>query len=277
MKVTLLCIFISISLTVAQEIAYTSFEEPETLYPDSEYLDIGNPEEDHSLLNNDEQPLVNYQSIGYELGFQSFYYNTRGGVGLTDGDYVGVTNITNDVDSYPDGNQGFEISDADGYMVAMLDTIDISVYNSILVTLDFFLVETGWESNDILRLWLVFDDTVEIDLLNTEGADIDNLSIEGRWNTLYQNVSGYQKLNVKFGLDCNAETEALYVDNIHIYENLSPIIEDYANSIQPPQNDESFSDTVRIYDIGGSITGATLHYSINLNDSSTFEIKSLLL
>ena len=170
-----LFLFVFMSFTFGQEIANTSFEEPEVLYPDSEYVDVGDPGENHALQNNNEQPIVNYESIGGELGFQSYYYNTRNGAGLTDGDYIGLTNNLDDVGTYSDGSQGFVISDADGYMVTTLDTLDITGYNSVLVTLDYFLVETGWENNDVLRIWLVLDGTIELDLINTEGTDIDSL------------------------------------------------------------------------------------------------------
>ena len=277
MKFSLLCIFIVASFILAQEIAFTSFEEPDT--SSNQYVDTGDAATDHAMQNNDNQPLINYQSIGGELGFQSFYYNTRGGVGLTDGDYVGVTNSTNDIGSYSDGSQGFEISDADGYMVTMLDTIDISAYNSVLVTLDYYLLETGWESKDILRIWLLLDGTIELDLLNTEGTDIDNLAIEGSWSSLTQKVIGYQKLNVKFGLDCNAETETLYLDNIRIYdggyENSPPTIDEYATSSMPPLSDESFSDTIQVYDIDGIVASAMLHYAVNSGDTVDVEMNAL--
>ena len=270
-----LFLFVFMSFTFGQEIANTSFEEPEVLYPDSEYVDVGDPGENHALQNNNEQPIVNYESIGGELGFQSYYYNTRNSAGLTDGDYIGLTNNLDDVGTYSDGSQGFVISDADGYMVTTLDTLDITGYNSVLVTLDYFLVETGWENNDVLRIWLVLDGTIELDLINTEGTDIDSLAIEGSWMSISQKVIGYKKLNVKFGLDCNAETEALYIDNIHIYENLSPVIREYANSKIPPLSNEIFKDTVQIFDIGGSILNATLHYSINSGDTSNVEMTKL--
>lgn len=270
-----LFLFVFMSFTFGQEITHTSFEEPEVLYSDSEYLDIGNPAENHTLQNNSEQPIVNYESVGGELGFQSYYYNTRNGVGLTDGDYVGVTNNVDDVGTFSDGSQGFVISDADGYMVTTLDTVDISAYNSVLVILDYFLVETGWENNDILRIWLVLDGTIELDLINTEGTDIDSLAIEGSWMSISQRVTGYNKLNVKFGLDCNAETEALYIDNIHIYENLTPVIREHANSKIPPLSNETFKDTVQIFDIGGSILNATLHYSINSGDTTSVAMTAL--
>ena len=46
--------------------------------------------------------------------------------GLTDGDFVGVTNYTGDVGAYPDGAVGFQMSDCDGAMRVIFDTVDLS-------------------------------------------------------------------------------------------------------------------------------------------------------
>ena len=88
--------------------AGTSFEEP-GVFPGIWYIDTLDPATDHALLDNPGEPWVNYPAPGDELGFFSWYYNTRDDVGLTDGDYVGVTDYVGDVGAYTDGLQGFEI------------------------------------------------------------------------------------------------------------------------------------------------------------------------
>ena len=271
MKYLLLILFIFSTFIFSQEIAYTSFEEP-TIFS-SEYTDTSDAALDHPLINNENQPVLNYISTGEELGFTSYYYNTRNGDGLTDGDYVGVTNYTGNFSSggYSDGSNGFEMSDVDGYMVTMLDTVDISAYNSVLVSVDYFVNEEGYESDDVIRIWLVVDDSIEIDMLNTMGNDIDDLNIEEVWNTVSQKISGYHKLNVKLGLDCNAAFEAVFFDNIRIYDggafNLPPTVEAYTTSEMPPMSDSTFIVTYKVYDIDGAIANAILHYSINVSDT----------
>lgn len=198
--------------SLAATIAYTSFEEPVT---GSIYIDLGDPNVDHALVNHAGEAPVNYTSIGGEIGFTSYYYNTRGDVGLTDGDYVGVTAYTGDVAAFTDGVQGFEFSDCDGYMVTTFDTVAItSPYAS--VSLDVFIKETGWETApaDLARVWVEVDGGVELDILNTAGADIDDLLIEGFWMNLGVDLSGYTTATLHVGLDSNAATENMYVDNI---------------------------------------------------------------
>ena len=131
----------------------------------------------------------------HELGFTSFYTNTRGDVGLTDGDWVGVTAFTGPESpgSYTDGTQGFEISDADGKITVTLDTVDLIGRTNPSVSVDYFLAATSWETSpeDVVRIWVTVDGGAELDLLNSKGADMDNLGIEASWNTLTHDLTGY--------------------------------------------------------------------------------------
>ncbi|BBO92175.1 VPLPA-CTERM sorting domain-containing protein [Desulfosarcina ovata] len=217
--VSLLAVVLVVGVvTTAQAdlIAYTSFEEPST---GLQYTDTGDAGTDHALASNSGEMVVNYTSTGGELGFSSYYTNTRGDVGLTDGDYVGVTTYTPTTStSYTDGTQGFEMQDADGMMTLTLDTVDLTGYTDTSVSLDLFVAETGWESTssafDIIQAYLTMNDGTVIDLLNTTGSDIDDLGIEGYWMTLTEDLSGYTSATLSISLDSNAATEAIYVDNI---------------------------------------------------------------
>ena len=62
---------------------FTSFEDTNDL--GGKYYDTGDSAVDHWLSNNPGEAAVNGD------GFSAWYGST-GGVGLTDGDYVGVTN-----------------------------------------------------------------------------------------------------------------------------------------------------------------------------------------
>ena len=189
--------------------AGTSFEEPAAV--GGQYVDTLDPATDHALLDNAGEPFVNYTSTGGELGFSSFYTNTRDGVGLSDGDFVGVTSFTGDVGAFTDGAQGFQLSDIDGLMTTSLDSV-VLMANS-MVSIDIFITATGWEADDRIRVWVEVDGGTEIDLLNTMGSDIDDLDIEGQWLTLETDLSAYTMATLRFELDSNAGTEALYVDN----------------------------------------------------------------
>ena len=93
---------------------------------------------------------------------------------------------------------------------------------SIPASLDLFVVETGWEADDYLRVWLEVDGKAEIDLLNTSGQDIDDLGIEGSWMTLSADLSGYTTATLMFELDSNSGSEAIYVDYVRFSEIPAP-------------------------------------------------------
>lgn len=94
-------------------IATTSFEN-ETVA--AQYIDTGDASVDHDLINNSGQSPVD-STVITELGYDASYVNSRGSIGLTDGDFVGVTSFTGTVGSFTDGSQGYQMSDMDGRMV----------------------------------------------------------------------------------------------------------------------------------------------------------------
>ena len=196
-------------------IAYTSFEEPST---GGKYDDDNTAS--HSLANIAGMADVIYTSIGGELGF-SAYFTNNGGTGLSDADYIGVTNYTGNVSQYTDGSQGYQLSDTDGIVTVSLDNVDLSSYQQSSVCIDVFVPETSWETSspaDNLRIW-VDDGVTEIDLLSNAGGDIDNITVagsalEGVWHTIGLDLSGKSSAILKFELEANSSSEALYVDNV---------------------------------------------------------------
>lgn len=275
MKKLILFIISLTQLAFTQQIAYTSFEEPAT---GGKYTDTGDAATDHALVNNEGQADVNYVSTGAELGFNSWYFNTLNNVGLTDGDFVGVTDYSGAVGAYPDGTKGFQMSDIDGFMVTTLDTVDISSYASVQVSLQYFVNDDSWESADYIRVWLVLDGSVEMDLLNTDGSDIDDLGIEGSWMTLSKQVSGYSKLNVKLGLQCNAGNEAVYFDDIRIMQggtiNIPPQVEPVGVSAKVPQATEDLIDSVKVSD-DGTLAKVELRYTVNQGDTASVDMQAV--
>lgn len=205
----------------ADTIAYTSFEE-QGVFAGVQYVDTLPANTNHALLDNADEPFVNWTFNGGELGFTSYYTNTRDDVGLTDGDFVGTTDFTGVVGAYTDGLQGFQISDSDGLMTTTLDTVDLTGYRNLSVCLDFFAQETGWESDDYLRIWVTVDGNTNIDLLNTSGSDIDDLDIEDRWITTQLSLDGYTTAQLHFELDSNSSSEAVYFDNVLFKGELIP-------------------------------------------------------
>jgi len=194
-------------------IAIASFEEP-PVFKGVQYTDTGDASQEHQLFNNPEEPWVEHTDPINELGFLAFYENTRDGVGLTDGDFVGVTDFVGAVGQYTDGFQGYQMGDPDGLMRVELDEVDLSGVGSAMLSVDYFLQETGWEEDDRIRIWVVLDDGTEIDVFNTEGMDIDDLESEGFWITGMANLSGAASAQLKAELDSNSGSETVYLDNI---------------------------------------------------------------
>ena len=200
-----------------QVIAFTSFENA---FVGDRYVDLGDASMDHDLVNNAGQSVVDFLADGVEIGFDSYYYNSRNDVGLTDGDFVGATDFTGVVGSFTDGVQGFQMSDADGTMRTTFDTVTSPlgtpgprVEFEWLLCLDYFVQETGWESDDRIRIWVDADGT-ELDIVNTMGSDIDDLGIEDAWTTGFVNLTGYVNVTLMIELESNSASEAMFLDNI---------------------------------------------------------------
>ncbi|MEL6886780.1 MAG: ExeM/NucH family extracellular endonuclease, partial [Pseudomonadota bacterium] len=141
---------------------------------------------------------------------------TRGDVGLSDGDFVGVTDFTGTVGAFTDGVQGYQISDPDGLYRLNFDTVDLTAVGAVTVSIDYFLQSTGWEANDLLAIYVVTDQGTET-LIDTSGLDIDDLGIEGAWTTLTVDLGAdVNSAQLVVELDANSASEALYVDNVMI-------------------------------------------------------------
>ncbi|MBL6645177.1 MAG: HYR domain-containing protein [Flavobacteriales bacterium] len=226
-------------------LAYTSFEEGTS---GDQYVDTGDAAADHALANNPGQSEVNFTSTGGEMGFSSYYYST-GSNGLTDGDFVGVTSFTGAVGAYTDGSQGFQMQDTDGIMELVFDNVDVST-GGVTLTLDYFVQSTGWETSnpeDIIRIWVVTDGG-EVDLLNTQGQDIDNLGIEGQWNMASLDLDGYDSAELHISLQSNSGSESLFIDNVAFSAGNSPLAALEANGYV------SFSDNVELASTEAAIT-----------------------
>jgi len=221
-KITLLAALFIGAVSFAQ-VAGTSFEEP-ALFP-GQYTDTGDPNTAHDLVNNTDEPLVDYTNTGAELGFDASYapYDTPG-EGLTDGDFVGVTDFApTPSDPYTDGTQGYQISDVDGNYTLTFDAVDLTGVANPAISLDYFISETGYEGDgtsnesgsDRLRIYLRdLTNSTEIDILNTEGNDINDLGIEGAWITGNAVLTSNTNVQLVIEARTNASAEAFFFDNI---------------------------------------------------------------
>ncbi|MEZ4874318.1 MAG: T9SS type A sorting domain-containing protein [Flavobacteriaceae bacterium] len=237
-KITLLAALF-IGATSFAQIASTSFEEEVIVagVNDGKYFDTGDANVAHDLVNNPLETPVD-QSGGTELGVNARYtpYDTPD-VGLTDGDFVGVTNFTPSAEVlYTDGIQGYQISDTDGNFILEFDPVDLSATSSPSVTLDYILGINGDGSSgnyegdgtinestsDRLRIYVKdLDAATEIDLFNSTGFDLDEfVPIDGgtgnyilSWQTAAANLPAS---NVQLVIEarCSASAEVFFFDNV---------------------------------------------------------------
>lgn len=243
---------------------YTSFEEP---LIGGQYTDLGDPLVDHQLVNNDGEAMVEWVSSGAEMGFTAHYYNTRDGVGLTDGDYVGITNYTGTVGAFPDGIQGYQMSDCDGMMEVTFDTATSSgAWN---VSLDLFLQITGYESDDAIIVDVLVDGGAVVSLLDSTGQDINDLGIEGAWFTLLVDLDGFTEATLRVAFDSNSGSEAVYIDNVVFSSNA---IEDTDGDGVPDSQDNCYLPNPGQLDCNNNAIGDVcdiadgMSFDCNLND-----------
>ena len=209
------------------QLASTSFEEAPVF--SIEYTDTGDATVAHDLINNMDEPLVDFTFVNQEIGFNARYepYISPGD-GLTDGDLVGVTDSAPTAAApFTEGLQGYEISDVDGNFILEFEPVTAT---SPTISIDYYINETGYEGDgtsntsgsDRLRIYIKdLDNNMEYDLLNTTGNDINDLGIEGSWNTVSLSIENSPNINIQLIIEArtNSGAEAFYFDNV-IFEQL---------------------------------------------------------
>jgi len=221
-KVTFLVMLFISAISIAQDES-TSFEEPEAIGGD--YTDTGDATMAHDLIDNAGEPFVNFTSSGGELGFTASYvpYDTPG-VGLTDGDSVGITTSTPSGDNpYPDGDQGYKISDVDGNFILEFDEVEFFEWPGHIY-LNYFIADEGFEGDgtvntsgsDRIRIYVKdLTNNAELDILNSTGSDINDLGLQGTWQWGEINLSSNAIYQLVIEVRCNSANEAFFFDNIH--------------------------------------------------------------
>ena len=175
----------------------TSFENTDAL--GGKYFDTGDATVAHDLVNNAGEAWVDVD--GMNAAYGPFDPN---GVGLTDGDYVGVTNYG--PGGY-EGDQSYQMSDTDGIMTLTSNVFDTAEYVSLAI----FIADTGYEDTDWITISMGGSE-----LYSLGGGDDGGLAMEeasGSWIVFSAEVSG-GALEIAFA--CNSGSEALYIDSISI-------------------------------------------------------------
>ncbi|MFK5983152.1 MAG: T9SS type A sorting domain-containing protein [Flavobacteriaceae bacterium] len=284
-KITFLAALLISAASFAQIIGFTSFEEPGTT-PGVQYTDTGDPAVAHDLINNVGEPEVDFTSTGTELGFNARYtpYDAATN-GLTDGDWVGVTDFTGDVTAFTDGTKGYGIGDVDGNYILEFDTVDLTGYSGVTLGIDYYINVTGYEGDgtlneegsDRMRIYVKdLTNGTEIDVLNTEGSDINDLLIEGTWQNGSVNLPSNITAQLVVEVRTNSGSEVLYLDHIVIdgilanndfISNTFSIYPNPANGYVNITSQTSGDKNVAVYDILGKQVINTTISSDRLNIS----------
>jgi len=201
-------------------IAQQNFDNPDWL--GGQYTDTGDPAVDHDLVNNPGEAFVDGGGGANGIAFDAYYRNTRNDVGLTDGDFVGVTNFTGDVGFYTSGDQGYQISDPDGVMGVAFAPVDISGAVAPSISLDYFVNDTGFESDDLLRVWVEVDGGTEIDLVNLADQALEDQGALNAWENISLDLTGFTTVSLNIELDANSGSEAVYFDSVLVSDIPAP-------------------------------------------------------
>ena len=177
-----------------------SFENTDAL--GGKYFDTGDADVAHDLVNNAGEAWVDVD--GMNAAYIPF---DPPNVGLTDGDYCGVTNYTGGTGGFYDGDQAYQMSDTDGVMTLTSDAYATADYVSLAI----FIADTGYEDADWITITMG-----DLSLYNIGGTDDGGLAMEdasGSWIVVQGAVSG-GALQISFA--SNSGSEALYIDAISI-------------------------------------------------------------
>ena len=157
--------------------------------------------EDHWLSNYDDHTVTG--------DTWDVWFTGTGGVGLSDGDFFGVTSYTGAVGAFTDGAQGYQMSDVDGTATMFFGAVE----GTTSISFDMFVASTGWEAADFIEI--SFGGEV---VFSTAGLDIDDLGIEGEWQNMV--FEGQGELSISFA--SNSGSEAMYLDNMNWYGTAIP-------------------------------------------------------
>jgi len=193
--------------TASADLLYgTSFEDVNDL--GGKYFDTGDAATDHWLSNNAGEAAVN--GLGFDAWYGAF---DPAGVGLTDGDYVGVTNYG--PGGY-EGDQSYQMSDSDGNMELHFNGYEGS---ASMVSLAIFIADTGYEAADNFSIHWGADplDGTLYSLVDTELEDA-----AGVWLFLEFDVSALGAGHLHVRGASNSGSEAYYIDAVSVYGAVVP-------------------------------------------------------
>ena len=174
----------------------------------------------------------------FGLGFQAFWTDTRGNEGPNDpasessGDFIGVNSFSggNSPNVAADGTavasgleHNFEFNDADGRLDLVFDPVDVSGFSDRNLTFNYWINDTGYESDDSFSFSLS-DGTNTQSFLNFGEAELEaNASADNgtaNWQTASVDIDALvddgfgENLTLTISVDNNSGAENIFVDNI---------------------------------------------------------------
>ena len=201
----------------------TSFEEPFAAADAGADYTRTDVDVSREMLNNTGERYVMHVATGTgendEIGFRAFFEDNGSG-GFTN-EEIGVTMKTEDVGSYPDGVQGYQLEDVDGLWRLEFDKVTIpSELTKTGIQIKFFPRSTSWESSDTLHIYVDIESPAgvfnTIDLVDLSGSGINNL--EDKWNTASTGfLDGVVSYKLFVATELNSSSEEMYFDEMLVY------------------------------------------------------------
>jgi len=166
-----------------------------------------------------------------ELGFTRLIDANNDGT-FGDEDAGGVYGVVDTSDNltlpFTDGSQGYETTGSNGgaalqpHTLLSFDAVDLSGSTGVELSFDVFVAVRGYETNDLLKVWVEAFDGDETDLLtiievNGDQIDAADGITEGQWNTFRLLIDEkYQRATLRIETSTNATSlgKGFIFDNI---------------------------------------------------------------
>ncbi len=161
--------------------------------------------------------------LGYSATFTDTRTGTSGAVGTSDGDTIGVvTNSAFDfnVDGvvFTDGAQAYAFGDTDGAIALTFDTVDLSSFENVSLSLDYFvrnaMYETSNGASDSFKITAVTDQG-DFELLDLDPVELTAFT-DGVATINFEVPASVTSLQLVVEVDTNADLEEMAIDNLVI-------------------------------------------------------------
>lgn len=176
---------------------------------------------------------------GAGMTFSTTWTNTRSTVsGPVDtgtestSDFIGTNSFAGsnspDVNSagvaygFANGQYNYEFNDGDGNLALAFDSVDLTNYTNVTVSLDYWVADTGFEADDSFSVVANGNTELLLGEIGLENANlIGDTGNTAEWNFLSFGVTG-SSLDLVINVDTNSGSENVHIDNISIEGDLIP-------------------------------------------------------